>query len=211
MKSLSKIACAVALFSVATLSQATTYSNVSSASGTIIYFGAPDTTSYGEVFGGVGGTLQDFTFYTQDGNAGGMFLTVAQWDGSKAVGPALYSSAVSYGGGAQAVGASGINLALSASNSYIAYLTVAGASSPATSVSLGASSDSGNLPNGAFRFLNSNGTDPLTMNQPWSSWYQTNMTFTANVSAVPEADSYAMMLAGLAVLGAVARRKAKRG
>jgi len=211
MMSLSKIACAVALFSVAAVSQATTYSNVSSASGNIIYFGAPDTTSYGEAFNGVNGTLQDFTFYLQGGNAGNMFLTVAQWDGSKAVGPALYSSAISYGGGTQAVGASGINLALSAANNYIAYLTVAGASSPASSVTVGASSDSGNLAGGAFRFLNSGGTDPLTLSQAWSSWSSPDMTFTANVSAVPEADSYAMLLAGLAVMGAVARRKAKRG
>ena len=49
----------------------------------------------------------------------------------------------------------------------------------------------------------------VSANGPWS--FVDEVRFTGNVSAVPEPETYAMFLAGLGLLGAVARRKAKKG
>lgn len=103
---------------------------------------------------------------------------------------------------------SGINTCLSA-GSYIAYLTIAGVGSPANTVSLAGSSSDGGL-GGGFRFLNSGGTDPLTLNNAWSSWSIPNTQYFASfdvAAPIPEPETYAMMLAGLGMLGFMARRR----
>lgn len=199
------IAASLCLALAAGFANAATFSNTNDAD-PIFSFGAPDTTSYGQTFNTGGGILSDWTFYATAGNAGNLSFVVASWDGSKAVGPALYSSGTtSYGGGATALSFSGINTSLS-SGAYIAYLTVAGVGSPADSVGLAGSTSDGGL-GGGFRFLNSNGTDPLTLNAAWNSWYVPSMQFTANIAPVPEPETYAMMLAGLGMLGFMARRR----
>lgn len=82
------IAASLCLALAAGFANAATYSNTNDA-GSINYFGAPDTTSYGQTFNTLGGTLSDWTFYTTGGNSGNLSFAVASWDGSKAVGPAL--------------------------------------------------------------------------------------------------------------------------
>jgi len=133
-------------------------------------------------------------------------LVVAEWDGSKAVGSELYTSAISYAGGAQTLAFSGINLNLNA-GSYISYITVAGVSGAASDVFTKGSTGDGGL-GGAFRYLNSGGVDPLTLGDTWDSYYVSNMQFSANISApVPEPEIYAMMGLGLGLLGWAGRRR----
>ncbi|NEX61213.1 PEP-CTERM sorting domain-containing protein [Noviherbaspirillum galbum] len=193
------------------MANATVYSNSNDAS-SIQSFGSPDTTSYGQTFNlGVASTVLDWSFYATSGNAGNLELVIANWNGSRAVGPALYLSPVaSYAGGAQTVSFNGINAVLSA-GSYIAYLTVAGVAGPVSGVGFAGSSSDGGL-GGGFRFLNSGGTDPLLLNDTWSNWFVPDMQFTANIVPggvrVPEPGTLALL--GLGVLAfAASRRGAK--
>lgn len=192
------------------LASAKTYSNTFD--GDIMPFGAPDTTSYGQVFNSGGGILVDWSFYASSGNAGNLQLVIADWNGSYAVGPALYTSSIfSYSGGSQVLHFNGINTGLAADD-YIAFITVAGVSGAASGVFMAGSGGNGGL-GGGFTFANTNGVDPLSLGssadwQPVGNWQPTNMQFTA-VIAVPEPETYAMMLVGLGVLGWMARRRKK--
>jgi PEP-CTERM motif len=200
-----RLLAAICVTAISGMANAQGFSN--SHSSTIYYFGQPDTTSYGQVFNTSGGTLANWSFYADSGNAGNLELVIANWNGAKATGPALYQSSIfAYTGGAQALSFSGINSALSA-GSYIAYLTVAGVTGAANSVGIAGSNTNGGM-SGGFRFLNSAGTDPLVLSNSWNSWNVPNMQYSANfVSAVPEPETYAMMLAGLGLIGTIARRR----
>ena len=66
--------------------------------------------------------------------------------------------------------------------------------------------DDGGL-GGGFTFANTNGVDPLVLGG-WNSvgdWSPSNMQFSATM--VPEPETYAMLLAGLGLLGFMARRR----
>lgn len=203
------ITATVALSAFSGFASATTYSN--SYSGDIFPFGAPDTTSYGEVFNSPGGNLTDWSFYASSGNAGALQFVIADWNGSYAVGPALYTSPVfNYGGGSQALQFSGINTNLPVGD-YIAYITVAGVSGPASGVYMAGSGGDGGL-GGGFTFANTNGVDPLGLGASagWycvGCWSPDHMQFSATMVPVPEPETYAMLLAGLGLLGFAARRR----
>jgi hypothetical protein len=200
-------ACAIAGLSLAVShAQATTYS--STAGGDISSFGSPDTTSYGETFIAPGGDLQSWTF-TIDGGSGGNFkFVVAGWNGSYAVGPALFTSATltATGQAGDSHTVSDINLDLTAGSAYIAYMTVAGVLNPTPGVSVASADDNGGL-SGKFVFLNSGGADPLMLANSWSAWAGSNLAFSATFD-VPEPASLAVLGAGVAGLGMLRRRKA---
>lgn len=207
LKSLLAVA---SLFLAVGSAQATVYSN--SADDTIQFFGADGgTTNYGQVFNLGGDTnLLNWSFYANGGTAGDLKFVVADWNGSTAVGPALYTSSVfSYGGGKQTLAFSNIDTALS-TGSYIGFITVAGVANAATDVVVAGSSDDGGLA-GGFRYLNSNGLDPLTLSNSWESFAVANMQFTAEFGdvsrAIPEPGILALFGLGFAGLAAVRRRK----
>jgi hypothetical protein len=200
------LACALATASVA---HATTYGNAND-DGDIIYFGYPDTTSYGEEFTAPGGALQSWTFWTDGGSPGYLQLVLANWNGSYGAGPALYTSAPQYNTGAanQSYTFSGINKTLTAGQDYIAYLTIAGVASPTSYDPVEGSAENGGL-GGAFYFLNSGGIDPLTLSAPWSSWFTPYVHYSATFgpAAVPEPTTLALTGIGLIGLAAVRRRE----
>lgn len=202
---------AAATFSGATHAD-TVYSNADDGTNAIAYMGDPDTTSYGQFFTAPGGFLKDFSFHAVSGTSGDVAFVVAAWDGSKAIGPALYTSApINYEGGSQFLGASGINLALTAGTDYIAYLTVANIAAPLSYVTI-AGSDTATGLGGGFRYLNSELVDPLTLNNDWSDYSTLHMAYTATfgpatATAVPEPGTYVMLLAGMGMMGVVARRR----
>jgi hypothetical protein len=66
------------------------------------------------------------------------------------------------------------------------------------------SSANGGL-SGGFFYSNSNGVDPLTLSDEWQVGGN-NLKLTANINAVPEPETYAMMLVGLGLLGIALQR-----
>ena len=201
----------LAFAAIAAPASAAIYSN--SFSGVIGSFGLPDTTTYGQVFVAPGGALTSWTFTTQDSSADGARFVVAAWGGSSISGGELYSASV----GATAADAngtdhiySGINLSLAAGSTYIAYLTVAGATNPTGQV---VASGSGTSPlGGLFVFNNSGGVDPIAYPAGWytGGWSPANLEYTAVFGTVPEPESWALMVAGFGLVGFALRRQTER-
>lgn len=188
--------------------QASIYTNVAAASGLIYPLGTPGTTSYGQHFVAPSDSLlENFTFYASEGDRGSVSFVIAQWDGQKAIGPALFSqSNLLYDAGSQALGANNINLSLTSGHEYIAYLTTANQSSPMANVFMESASNNGGL-SGSFSALNSNGADPLLSPVTWANLSSTNLMYTATFTTpVPEPETYALLGMGLIVLLA-SRRK----
>jgi hypothetical protein len=204
----------VAMTMAAPVAQATTYGNTND-SGYAFSFGYPNTTVYGEEFTAPGGVLQSWTFTTDGthflGNAGNLDFVIASWNGTEAVGPALYIGATQYDAGTpdEALTWSGINLSLIPGSDYIAYLSVAGVTDPTTGLNVFLSQESGGL-GGGFYYLNNDGVDPLTSPTAWTS-YDTDtpdyMYYSATFAAVPEPITISLFGAGLAGVAAVRRRK----
>ncbi len=177
---------------------ATVYSNTLD---TPTFFNNPEINSFGQEFTTAGGTLTDWSFYVTSGLMGNIKFVISSWDGTKAVGPALYSSTTFYGGGgAQTLSFSGINLQLSA-GSYVSYLTGVGVPDRTGGVFLGASYSDGGLP-GSFRLYGPGDTDWRS-----SSLSNFNLQYTAVINPVPEPENLAMLFAGLGLIGIAVRGK----
>lgn len=177
---------AVAAVSLAGAAGAVTISNA--ATGASVWpFGVPDSQTYGQVFSApVTGTLTSFTLYL-DGGVGELAGGVGTWNGTAAHGfgfgspTNLYLSApvTSAAGGAYTFTP---NVAVTAGNLYVAYLTVfgvAGANS-FTSMPLGDNSD----PNILY-FVWNNTSDPVG-NPSWNYFFNIgDALFEATFAAIP--------------------------
>ena len=203
---------AILMFFFASSSGATIYANSSNSSGVgILGYGATNFSSFGEVLNtSSGGLLTDFSLFASQGSAGKFDLVLSSWDGTQAVGPALYTSAdFSYSGGAQALLFTGINTNLIAGNSYVAYLTVNGVSTPATNVYLAVGATNGIIGGGAV-YSNSTAVNPLNSNIAWTNIVSgvppttsLDLQFSASISPVPEPEIYALLLAGLGLIASI--------
>lgn len=204
ISSLIKTLSAAAILLSANAALATTYSN--SIDGYV--GGASIITPEGEVLNlSSGGTLTDFSFYAAYGFAGNVNLVVASWNGSQAVGPAFYTSPnFAYNGGAETLSFSGINTQLAA-GSYIAFLTSTSSPSLSAVETLGSSNSAGGI-GGGFYYTNTNGINPLLLNQAWTTLGGVpNLAYSATITAVPEPETYGMMMAGMGLMGFMVLRK----
>lgn len=211
---------------------AATYTNVPSGANTgspFAYFGnaanpSGDSPKVGEVLTLTSAaTLSSFSFYALGNTTASLQLNVAQWNPStndkndipNSVGSALLTTTGSAvetynaAGGFTTIAFDNLDLSLNANTKYIAYLT----SSDPTVTHLQLSRTQTAMDTSGFGI----GSAYLSTvpGQGWQLPFNGNgflsLQYTAITAAVPEPESYAMLLAGLGLIGAAAkRRKAKQ-
>jgi len=211
---------------------AATYTNVPSGANTgspFAYFGnaanpSGDSPKVGEVFSLTStATLSSFSFYALGNTTASLQLNVAQWNpGTNAknqatnlVGSPLLTTTgaavetYNSTGGFTTVEFDNLGLSLNSNTKYIAYLT----SNDPTVTGIQLSRTQTTLDNSGFGTGNAYlSTTPGTGWQlPFNGSGFLSLQYTAVTAAVPEPESYAMLLAGLGLIGAaVKRRKAKQ-
>ncbi len=211
---------------------AATYTNVPSGANTgspFAYFGnaanpAGDSPKVGEVFSLTSAAaLSSFSFYVIGNTTASLQLNIAQWNPDtnaknqtvNTVGASLLTTGTGVEtfnstGGFTTVTFDNLGLNLNADTKYIAYLTSSDPTVTGLQLSLTqTTADTSGFGIGQANFSNIPGNG-------WQLPYNGNgflsLQYTAvtSVAAVPETDSYAMLLAGLGLMGAmVKRRKAK--
>jgi hypothetical protein len=209
---------AAALLGAQTASAAT-YTNSASWNGSdnTFGFGSPDTTSYGEIFTAPSdGPLQSMGFLINaNGQSGNAKLVVAQWNGTQAIGPAIYTSAefaLDSSSGYQWNTVSGINAVLTTGSQYIAYFTTAGVSNPVGSGTFWASTDDHGGVGGDLAFANTNGVDPLSSLPTWTvTWANSDFVYQAQfgTAVTPIPAALPLFASGLVALGVVGHRRRK--
>jgi hypothetical protein len=108
----------------------TTYSNTND-EGSIVFYGYPDTTSYGETFVAPGNATNfQFEISSNPGPGTGSEFVLATWDPStfRAVAPLFSESVTVPVGSSEYVSSGAINVPLTAGTEYVAFLTVSNVS-----------------------------------------------------------------------------------
>ena len=205
------IAAAFAAITAVMPAAAATISNTATG-GSIGNFGFPDSQTYGQVFvAPVTGTLDSFTLHL-NGGVGDIVGAVGSWNGTAAHDFGFGSPATlvtsspfpSGTGGAQSF--SGLNVSVTAGNTYVAFLTVFGLFDTGlqTSMPLGDA-----LPGGGY-FVWNNTSDPFG-NTSWNYFANFgNVLFEANftpTAVIPVPAALPLMLLALGGLGIAARRR----
>lgn len=165
------------LSSLPLLAHATVYSNTQASEASSFGSSSGAWNNWGETFTAPGQALQSWQFSLYSGNATeNILFEVASWNGSSAVGPALYTSApipISYVGNVyQNVTVSNINLSLIQGDTYVAFLSTDGVTNPLTGSTLYTSSSNAGL-GGQQVFVGQNGQSAFTS----TSWNNASGTY----------------------------------
>ncbi|WP_138513422.1 PEP-CTERM sorting domain-containing protein [Rhodoferax bucti] len=213
-----KIALAAALTVAFTAQAATTIETFSAWNGNnfVWEWGNPDTATYGQTFttGATDTVLKSFTFAMTDLDQD-FKAYVGAWDGSKAS-SILWTSPVlnfSYGyDGFEKIAVSTPSLQLSANTQYVAFFSTSGLQTASRGTNKWGLVNSNEYAGGEFVYFN-NENDPSKLTS--ANWDGLNwggdLAFRMELTTpVPEPETYAMLLAGLGLMGAVARRRRKQ-
>lgn len=190
------------------------------------YFGEPDSATYGQTIStdATGGVLTSFTFYLSPLNLD-FKAFVYQWDGAKAVGPALYSSAVTNIGdsftGFRATSFNTGGVSLAANTAYVLFFSTSGVQAQRFNTNTWGALSTDAYAGGEFVFHNSS-NDPSSLlaaagwDCPSGCDYLgrgADLAFKASIApalvAVPEPSALVLALAGLGLVGAAVRRRTK--
>lgn len=197
-----KFVLALGLASTMHIASATTYTNLEDMNPQRNVGGNFSNHALGQIFKAPGGTLESFEFYAVSGVAGAGAFNILALEVGSVAGNNVYSTPLSYSGGAQTLSFNDISLALKPDTEYLAFISGTGASGSMQNLVLqGSDSDGGLSAIARIRYA------------PSGWWQPTNaasLAFTANItSAVPEPGTYAMLLIGLGLIGWTNRRKQK--
>ncbi len=164
--------------------------------------------SFGEVIHAwVPTTLEAFSFWIADGDAGGYSFGIAAWDGVQTSGGNLYAAQGTYAGGAQELRFSGIDTPLAA-GSYIVYVTVAGQLHPIVNSDLELGSNAGAVGGGFYFEDLHGGLDPLVPGDWDGVEDSADLEYSATFSSsVAEPAPLALLLGGLGLAAALSRRR----
>lgn len=188
------------------------------------YFGEPDSATYGQTISTdtTGDMLTSFTFYLSPLNLD-FKAFVYQWDGIKAVGPALYSSAVTNIGdsftGFRATTFNTGSVLLAANTEYVLFLSTSGVQTQRFNTNTWGALSRDAYSGGEFVFHNS-GNDPSSLlaaagwDCPSGCDYLgrgADLAFKASIApapvAVPEPSTLVMAAFGAVLVGAAVRRR----
>jgi hypothetical protein len=210
---------------------AATYTNVPGGANTgspFAYFGnaanpSGDSPKVGEVFSLTSAaTLSSFSFYALGNTTASLQLTVAQWNpGTNAknqainsVGSALLTTSGSAVetfnsvGGFTTLAFDNLGLSLNANTKYIAYLTSSNAA--VTGIQLSRTQTAADTSGFGIGNAYLSTTPGTGWQLPFNGNGFLSLQYNAVTAPVPEPESYAMLLAGLGLMGTIARRRRSR-
>ena len=187
------------------------------------FFGEPDTATYGQTIStDTAGVLKSFTFYLSPLNLD-FKAFVYQWDGAKAVGPALYSSAVTNIGdsftGFRATTFNTDSVLLGANKEYVLFLSTSGVQAQRFNTNTWGALSRDAYSGGEFVFHNSNNDrSSLLAAAGWDCpsgcdylGRGADLAFKASIepvaTAVPEPSTLVLAVLGAGLLGAAVRRR----
>ena len=167
-----------------------TFSNGVNISGTgcLISLGSDSFQNCGQSFTAPGGALQSMTLHASTNPIGGnVKFVLAGWNGSYAVGPALFESAVARvvaptSGEYQALTFDNINVPLQKNQQYIGYISTVDVPDPLTIGYISVNPDNGGIGTGGH-YTNYENANPLTVNTAWISQLPPGNTVSAPPSA----------------------------